>query len=158
MKKVIKILSVFLAMLMFFTTVECVTPVFAEELQTSENVTYQDVQNEETTHILSEIKEKREENVKHFLMSDGTFLAAEYSSPVHYQNEDGEWIDYDNSLSKSAATDEQETLFGQSTVYETNNEKTNVVFAEKANSNCLISIEADNFPISWNYQSAKTAE
>lgn len=90
-------------------------------------------------------------------MSDGTFLAAEYSSPVHYQNEDGEWIDYDNSLSKIAATDEQETLFGQSAVYETNNEKTNVVFAEKANSNCLISIEADNFPISWNYQSAKNS-
>ena len=157
MKTTKKLLAVFLCFLTLMSVCSVAFPVFAEEIQTRESETSQDVQNEETVHILSEIKEKREENVKHFLMSDGTFMAAEYSSPVHYQNEDGEWVDYDNSLSRNRATDEQEALFGQSTVYETNNEKTNVVFAEKANSNCLISIETDSYPISWNYQSAKNS-
>ena len=31
-------------------------------------------------------------------MDDGSFLAAEYLVPVHYQNEAGEWVDYDHSL------------------------------------------------------------
>ncbi len=48
-----------------------------------------------------EIKELREENVKHFRLADGTSVAAQYSSAVHYADEDGAWQDIDNSLFES---------------------------------------------------------
>ena len=35
--------------------------------------------------IVGEVTEKREENVKVFRLDDGSFLAAEYLVPVHYQ-------------------------------------------------------------------------
>lgn len=56
---------------------------------------------------------------------------------------------FDNSLTKDAATDEQKEFFEQGNVYETNNRKLNTVFAEKANSNCLVLMEDEKFPVSW---------
>lgn len=133
-------------------------PVFAQEIVFSDDDFIDEiVETEEEPYILSEDLTKREENVKHFLMSDGSYLAAQYDEPVHYENDNGEWIDYDNNLTKSEATETQEELFGQSTVYKTNNENTNIVFAEKSNSNTLVLIEDKEYPISWNYQSAKNS-
>ena len=44
-------------------------------------------------YVLGEIEELREESVKQYRMSDGSFLAVQYSSPVHYQNSSGKWQD-----------------------------------------------------------------
>ena len=51
--------------------------------------------------IIYEAIELREENVKHFRLSDGSYLAAQYNSPVHVLDEYGQWQDIDNSLSES---------------------------------------------------------
>lgn len=48
--------------------------------------------------ILSEDISKRGESQKHFKLSDGSFVAVQYSEPVHYSDEDGKWLDIDNSL------------------------------------------------------------
>ena len=45
----------------------------------------------------------REESVKHFRLSDGSYIAAQYNSPVHTLDENGVWQDIDNSLSKSGS-------------------------------------------------------
>ena len=45
-----------------------------------------------------EVTELREENVKHFRLEDGTYLAASYNHAVHYMDERGEWQDIDNRL------------------------------------------------------------
>lgn len=50
--------------------------------------------------IVGEVTEKREESRKVFRLEDGSFLSAEYPVPVHYQNEAGEWVDYDNTLTR----------------------------------------------------------
>lgn len=50
--------------------------------------------------IISEITEMREESVKYFLCDDGSYVAATYSAPVHYQK-DGEWEEIDNRLTLS---------------------------------------------------------
>ena len=48
----------------------------------------------------------REEAVKHFRMSDGSFLAVQYDGPVHYQDTDGEWQNIDTTqVSVSGSTD-----------------------------------------------------
>lgn len=51
----------------------------------------------ETATILGEVEELREENVKHFRLSDGSFIATQYSEPVHYKDANGDWKDIDNS-------------------------------------------------------------
>ncbi|MBS1402257.1 MAG: hypothetical protein HPZ79_04635 [Oscillospiraceae bacterium] len=51
--------------------------------------------------MIGEMDELREEAVKHFRMSDGSFLAVQYDGPVHYQDTDGEWQDIDNTLRRS---------------------------------------------------------
>ena len=152
MKTLKKTLAVFLAILTIFTTCSVVMPVLATgETEITDTA-------EETAEpvIVSEITDKRESNSKHFLMSDGTFMVAQYAEPIHYYDDEGEnWIDIDNSVSKIEATAEQTDLFGTDELYSTNNVADNVVFAEKSNSNTLVSYEAKDYPISLNYRSAK---
>ena len=45
----------------------------------------------------------REESVKHFHLSDGSYVAAQYTFPVHYIDESGEWQDIDNALADSGS-------------------------------------------------------
>ncbi len=130
-------------------------PVFAQEIAFLDDDYINEVVETEEAYILSEDLTKREENVKHFRMSDGSFVAAQYDSPIHYVNSEGEWVEYDNSLSEIEATEEQAALFGETELYTTGNETKNVVFAPKSNSNTLVSYEAKDYPISLNYQSAK---
>lgn len=158
MKLTKKIIAVFLTMLTLFSICSVAMPVFAEyEWETGYDIVddMEIVSEEAEPEIISEITEKRQENTKYFLMSDGSFMAAQYSGPVHYVDSEGEWADYDNSLSKTEATQEQADLFGESELYITGNEADNVVFAPKSNSNTLVSYEAKDYPISLNYQSAK---
>ena len=50
--------------------------------------------------VIGEVEGKREEDVKHFLNSDGSFTAVKYAEPVHYrQMDNAEWEDIDNTLS-----------------------------------------------------------
>lgn len=48
--------------------------------------------------VLGEVESLREEKIKHFRLSDGSFVAVSYGMPVHYQDSDGQWQDIDNSL------------------------------------------------------------
>ena len=45
-----------------------------------------------------ELNDRREENVKHFSMPDGTYRAVVYGEAVHRKDADGKWTDIDNSL------------------------------------------------------------
>lgn len=50
--------------------------------------------------VVKEVEEKRESNIKHYLLEDKTYEAVIYNYPVHYF-EDGKWKDIDNSLSET---------------------------------------------------------
>ena len=54
--------------------------------------------------VLYEVRELREESVKHFHLKDGSYVAAQYPHAVHYLDENGEWADIDNTLSESAGS------------------------------------------------------
>lgn len=86
--------------------------------------------------VLKEITELREANVKHFSLSNGMNKAVAYSQPVHYMDENGNWIDIDNSL----------TLQGNE--YSTNN-KFEIKFANKSGSSGLLSIKDGNYKIDF---------
>lgn len=55
----------------------------------------------ELDELTYEIVSLRDENVKHFQLSDGTYQAVVYGEPVHRLNSDGEWEEIDNSLAEA---------------------------------------------------------
>ena len=104
MKLTTRILSVFLSIVLLFEVIPM--QVFAaeqpeaeigaqqEEILTDETPEENTESEAEPAEFLSEDTEKREENVKHFRMSDGTMQAAQYAEPVHFlQSGDGTVID-----------------------------------------------------------------
>ena len=48
-----------------------------------------------------EVKSLREESSKTFRLEDGTYVSAQYMTPVHKLDESGEWVDIDNALDAS---------------------------------------------------------
>ena len=53
-----------------------------------------------TDDLIGEVEEVvslREENVKHFHLEDGSYVAAQYNYPVHYVDENGEYIAINNT-------------------------------------------------------------
>ena len=76
---------------------------------------------EEAPEIIAEVEALRDEYTKHYRMSDGTYIAATYPEPVHYEV-NGKWIDIDNTLSK-------ENVDGVS-VYKNSKSKHSVSFSE----------------------------
>lgn len=100
-----------------------------------------------STEIKGEITERREENVKYFLMSDYTVKAEVYQEPVHYKK-DGKWEDIDNSLAETS--DEEDGQKIEENV--SNNFK--VKFAKKAKDNKLVTIKSDKFKMKWSLAGA----
>ena len=86
--------------------------------------------------VLEEDISLREENVKHFKLSNGTVKAVSYANAIHYLDADGNWIDIDNSL----------TLNGSE--YTANN-KQEIKFANKSGSNGLLSIKDGEYKIDF---------
>ena len=162
MKILNKTLAVLLSLITILTTCSAAFPVFAENsLVSDESVMdefYLPEESDAEAEIVSEITENREEKAKHFLMSDGSFMVAQYDDPVHELDNSGNWVDIDNTITKADATTEQTELFGTDAIYSTSNTTDNVVFAEKSNSNTLVSYEAKDYPISLNYRSAKKSD
>lgn len=60
---------------------------------------------ETAAKIVSEVTGMREESVKYFLCDDGSYIAATYAAPVHY-NENGVWKEIDNTLTPSSKSGE----------------------------------------------------
>ena len=66
--------------------------VFAQTLpepEVVEAVEFESMGEEATANIVAEIEEKRDETTKHFRMDDGTIMAVDYGTAVHYKNEKG---------------------------------------------------------------------
>ena len=59
--------------------------------------------NTEGLDILFEVEENRDRTSKHYRLSDGTIMAADYGMDVHYEK-DGEWKDIDNRFVYEAPT------------------------------------------------------
>ena len=58
---------------------------------------------QQTGNIVAELTEKRDATTKYFKLDDGSFIAAQYEMPVHYEGENGQFVDYDNRLEEIPA-------------------------------------------------------
>lgn len=55
-------------------------------------------ESEKPATVIGEVESERDEAVKHYRLSDGSFVATQYAEPVHYKAADGQWRDIDNTL------------------------------------------------------------
>ena len=66
--------------------------------------TINDESSEHDVSVVGEVESLREADAKHFLMSDGSYIAVSYGFPVHYESTDGSWEDIDNTISLNTTT------------------------------------------------------
>ena len=92
-----------------------------------------------TPEILFEVEEKRTADTKHFLLSDGSYMAVQYTEPVHYQDKNGTWQQYDNSV-----TEENDQL---------KNKKSDkdIRLSNKSKTNNMVTMIVGDYAISWGY-------
>ena len=155
-----KILSVFLSVLLVIqiAPMQIIADAYHEATvdENTENTLGVSLDDIDTTEpkaeILAEETSKREQYVKHFRMSDGSYRATQYEVPVHFI-QDGEWKDYDNTLVEVDADTED----GESA---SNKDLTNTLadysvrLSKKTNGKKFVRIEKDGYKLSWYYTKA----
>lgn len=97
----------------------------------------------EKAHILAEDPMLRDEYTKHFVLSDGSMLAATYSVPVHYLQDD-EWKDIDNTLVTESALSDSDT-----DGLTNSDSGIKYKFADSSSSDRLFSMTTDDYSVAW---------
>ena len=59
---------------------------------------WKEVTEKSKTLDMFEIETMREENVKHYRLSDGSYRAISYDRPIHVKDQKGNWQEIDNTL------------------------------------------------------------
>ena len=109
---------------------------FKEQLTMQDNVSLEKIEAEKA-YVVAEITDKRGENIKEFLLSNGLHIATVYAEPVHYEK-DGKWEEIDNTLvAKSDGT-----FRNTAGVW-------NVSFPNQLSRSNSISIEKDGYTLSF---------
>lgn len=87
--------------------------------------------------ITCEVESLRGETSKQFRMSDGSFTAIQYDTAVHYADEDGHWLDIDNTLQPMT------TFSGDSFYAASNGEDTKAFASDLANGSLFTAADGD---------------
>ena len=104
--------------------------------------------------VVAEEISKREQNVKHFRMDDGTYKAVQYEGSVHFMLND-EWTDYDNTLTEVDADEEEnENKSVKNKDLKNTLADYSVRLSKKTNGKKFVRIEKDGYKLSWYYTNA----
>jgi len=115
----------------------------------AEEETNLNIEDNKEPEIVKELVEKREENIKHFELADGTFQSVTYENPVHYE-EDGVMREIDNRLHESIDKDNGEN----DEVYENTENSFKVKISKNVKSDKLVRIEKDGYKLIWGLNDA----
>ena len=132
----IKLTALLLTFAIVFTTIPIVA--MAKE---------QSVYDEKPAYIVGEIESMRTETEKVFRMSDGKMQMAVYNTPIHFENEDGEWKQINNKL-KSQDSD----------TYTTKNTAQDISLSKKYKKGKTVEIATNDTNISWGFVGANNSE
>lgn len=132
-----RLIAVFVSIAMLFTSISLESVAKTIPLQSSvssdEMVIPSTTESEDSdVVIMGELVEKREANIKHYRMSDGSITAAVYPQEVHYQDKNGQFVDINNSL-----VDDTD---GTDKVLATQENEFQVKFMKKSNKNKLYTL------------------
>ena len=100
--------------------------------------------------VVGEDIEKRDRFTKHFLMEDGSYVAAVYEMPVHYEK-DGRWEEIDNRLISDGAEGEEEGYINKAS-------DVRVKFSRYSTAAQLVSMQSAGADISWELLKPETEE
>ena len=102
MKKLRKLVKPIISLLVILSMVLSLpTSVIAQTMITEsiDSISMSDSTSDEADvvqgNIIGEDISKRDEFTKHFITDAGTTIAAQYAVPVHYKDDDGDYVDYD---------------------------------------------------------------
>ena len=126
-----KITALILALVLLLSQ----SSVFAVGLDVTED-TVSDVAEPE---ILAEDVSKRDEFEKHYIRSDGTYVAVTYDNAVHYKDENGVWQDVDNKVIYNA----------KSGKYVTSTPTFNAEFRAAGTKDSLVTLKNGESSIAW---------
>lgn len=117
-------------------------------------------ESEDNLQVLYEVEEQREAAVKHFRLSDGSYVAASYPTAVHYAVGEDEWEEIDNTLNLVSGEDSQRSMFSSGgQVYQAvngENEKSYAAVLEPDEE--LLSLQNSDFGLHMAILSSETAE
>ncbi len=151
----LRIPTMLLAVWMLIVSIPVTT--FAELLQmTTEPMT------DDTVYVLAEDQSKRTAFEKHYYCSDGTFVAVTYPEAVHYQNEQGEWVDVDLRLSDHSFSDTYESQSGDFKASfskpSTSTGDASVMSVGSTNASTpAVTLESGDYALSWSLIGTKPA-
>ena len=96
-----KLLSIILTIITVISSCSVMMSVFAEELSINDTEFIETAEPEyqKEPEIVSEVEEERTEYSKTYLMSNGSFEIYMYGTPIHVQDENGSWVEIQNSSS-----------------------------------------------------------
>ena len=129
-----KICSLILALVIL---VQCIpAQVFAAKLPGS--ISEDTSERNQNVTILGEVETLRQEDTKHFRLSDGSFLAVSYGMPVHYEDDNGMWQDINNSITPDNARN----------TYQLNRSDVEIAFSDSSATGRLLTTSRDGMAIS----------
>ena len=138
--KCLRLLSILLCIVMLFVFMpQSILAEAGELLGGNDPDTVIEEQKSEPAYVLGEMIDDRSPNTKTFRMSDGSFVLADYAEPVHFENQDGKWTDYDNTLKYI----EDDEFVG----YENTASDVLMRFAEAVNGKGLVCLQSGKYAI-----------
>ena len=99
---------------------------------------------EEEAYVICEDASIRTENVKHYIMSDHSKVAAVYADPVHYKLDDN-WIDINNELIPVGEGRDGKDFGG----FRTRSNSFELRFAEEGDQQSFVSLTEDEYKVSF---------
>ena len=169
-RMLVSVVSLVLIIIMMFSLT---TPAFAQTIateSTSYSSQYDSTLDEASVrqgNIIGEDLSLRDEYTKCFITDTGCTVIAQYPVPVHYKDDNGKYVNYDNSLISSQSlnleTTDDESTVDEVSMYSLNlveeaeetftNNKSNskVSHFKKSGKAKLIEITRDGYTISWGY-------
>ncbi len=129
----------FISTLLALTLLTSSLPLFASTISESSSESVPSEYSADGVVIASEDVSKRDEFEKHYLLSDGAFLAVTYPEAVHYRDDEGNWEEVDNRLSFDPI----------SSRYKTANPNFNATFAAAATAEGTVSLSSEGYTLSW---------
>jgi len=177
MKKLRKLAKPIISLLVILSMVLSLpTPVIAQTMLTEsiDSIPMSDATSDEVEveqgNIIGEDKTLRDEYTKYFITDTGCTVVAQYNVPVHYKDEKGNFVNYDNTLITSqayntesstdeASVDEISTFSLRSSdekeeVFVNRKSDTKVSHFKKSGKAKLIEITRDGHTVSWGYSGA----
>ena len=101
--------------------------------------------------ILVEIEDSRDAYTKHFFTDNGSMIAVQYAVPVHFQNEEGKWIQYNNRMEETTDILDPTLERGITEEYKVIQSDQDVRLAKKAGDKKIVTIAKGDNLISWGF-------